>query len=374
MPLLKDGGIMVNIISEKKPRKINLALQGGGAHGAFTWGVLDRLLEEESLVIEGISGTSAGAVNGAIVAAGIVAGGPQKARDELAVFWEMIGTGTQKALPFLSVFHAQAASFAYLGSFSGLWLTFMSRLFSPYELNPLNYNPLREFLQETIDFECLRETKKVKLYVSATNVETNRIKVFDNSDICPESLMASLSLPTLHQAVRWKDEFFWDGGFLGNPILEPLIYNCSSKDLMIIQVNPINRKGIPKTVREILDRVNEVTFNASLIREIRNIVNIQKLSDINVCTQDNPYKDLRLHKISDEAFMSELGFLNKFNTEPSFLETLKEKGRAAATQWIEENLDNIGLKTTMDLSHWQMETPSTTCLTWEGSLRNNRPE
>lgn len=339
---------------------INLALQGGGSHGAFTWGVLDRLLEEKNLKIEGISGTSAGAINGALIATGIITAGRQEAQKNLDRFWHSIANIAPQAIIFPFLSWTPNTFFPF-----GFWFDYLSQLFSPYDINPFNYNPIQSILRECINFECLRKTDKIKIYVSATNVETNRIKVFENKDICLESLLASICLPNISQAVEWNEKFFWDGGFMGNPILEPLIYNCTSKDLMIVHVNPIERKGIPKKSSDISNRMNEVTFNASLMREIRNIVNIQKLSEGKWCDQENPYATLRLHTISDEKFMTTLGPNSKFNIRLDFLNSLKEKGRDAASKWLKKNYKYIGVKMSMDLTSWHFETPTTTCLKWD---------
>lgn len=342
--------------SSEQKKYINLALQGGGSHGAFTWGVLDRLLEEENLKFEGLSGTSAGAINAALVATGVANEGRDTARHNLDQFWHAVSAlNTPQDNVFFSHF---------LSPMNGLLFSYLSQLFSPYEFNPLNHNPIKSILEKHVDFEFLRNTKKVKIYVSATNVETNRIKVFDNVDLCIEALLASTCLPTLHQAVQWRGKYFWDGGFMGNPILEPLIYNCESNDLLIVQVNPIEREGIPKTSRDILDRINEVTFNSSLMREIRGIVNIQKLSHGNWCDKENPYAKLRLHSVQDEEFMAGLGASSKFDITLDFLKSLKAKGRAAAEHWLKKNFNRIGVETTMDLSKWHIETPTTTCLEW----------
>jgi len=343
-----------------KKHEINIALQGGGAHGAFTWGVLDRLLEEESLEIQGISGTSSGAINGAILGTGLVKGGPAKARENLERFWKEISLSYHD-----NWFSKFGDYFQYFKLFDDFWINRVLNLFTPYDFPySLSYEPLKEILDKQIDYECLRKTNKVQVYVSATNVETNRIKIFTNEDICSISLLASSCIPVIRPAVEWKGEFYWDGGFIGNPILEPLIYNCGSKDLLIVQVNPITKRGVPKTPREILDRMNEVTFNASLMREIRSIVNIQKLSDLELCSPQNPYSSLRMHLIKDEEFIAALGSSTKYNVKWEFLLSLKEKGRQAAEEWLKENLNRLGRETTMDLSKWHMETPSTDCLAW----------
>lgn len=340
-----------------KKQPLNLALQGGGSHGAFTWGVLDRLLEEESLEIKGISGTSAGAINAALTASGLVNGGQNAAKEKLDGFWTAVSE-IPTPHKLMSMFQGED----HTKLIDNFFPYQISPMFSPYVFNPLNIDPLRDLFKTFVDFECLRKTDKVKVYISATNVETNQIKVFDNLDICEESLLGSATLPSVRQAAKWGDEFFWDGGYMGNPILEPLIYNQLSKDLLIIQVNPIRKPGVPKTIHEILNRLNEITFNSSLMREIRNIINIQKLSETQLCTPQNPYAQLRLHCIEDEKFMATLGGTSKDNTNLDFLKTLKEKGREAASLWLDTHLKGVGVKTTMDLSNWEMGSPSSRSL------------
>ncbi len=346
-------------------KTINLALQGGGSHGAFTWGVLDRLLEEKILEIKAISGTSAGSMNGACLANGLIKGGKDEARDKLDEFWYKIS----QINPFDS-FNRKAIGEIIPSSIKKMQQQYfiqafnlLSQFFSPYQFNPFNINIIKNIIEKIIDFDSFRSAEEIQLFISSTNIETNRIKIFDNHDICSEALLASACLPNVCQAIKWQDNYFWDGGYIGNPILEPLVYNSPSRDILIIQVNPINKKGVPKTSHDILDRLNEITFNSSLMREIRNIVNIKKLSDEQFCQKNNPYSNLRLHLIHDENFMSQLGASSKFNIDWDFLNILKTKGREAASKWIEVNYDNIGKKTTMDLSNWHIETPNTTCLT-----------
>ncbi len=344
---------------KNQKKTITVALQGGGSHGAFTWGVLDRLLEEETLEIKGISGTSAGAINGALVATGLVTEGNDKAKTNLNNFWKDISNSYS--------FSPSTRFQNFIVNWNPLdnsWMTSFFNLFTDYDFTTSRYDPLKRILDDHLEFECLRKTNKIQIYVSATNVETNRIKVFTNEDICTASLLASSCLPTIRQAVEWKGEFYWDGAFIGNPILEPLIYNFDTKDLLIVQVNPVNKPGIPKTPREILDRLNEVTFNSSLMREIRGIVNIQKLSEGQWCDPRNPYSYLRLHLIDDEVFMAKLGESSKFNVNWDFLTNLKEKGRQSASKWLDNNYKHLGVCTSMDLTEWKLETPTTTCLTW----------
>ena len=237
---------------------VDLALQGGGSHGAFTWGVLDRLLEEPWLRIDGISGTSAGAMNAVVLTSGYEAGGPEGARAALEEFWRrvshsaqfnpirrspldiLLGRWTLDTSPFFVVFDMAA------------------RLFSPYNLNPQGVNPLREILADCVDFARVAKSP-IRLFVTATNVRTGRGRVFRNGELTAETLLASACLPTLFQAIEIDGEAYWDGGYSGNPTITPLVRECSSKDTLLVAVNPIERQGTPRSAREILDRLNEVS-------------------------------------------------------------------------------------------------------------------
>ena len=261
-------------------KNITLALQGGGAHGAFTWGVLDRLLEDDRLVIEGISGTSAGAMNGAVVVAGMAAGGPDAARTLLARFWEHIAESGRFSIFQPSIFDRMMGSSANL-DFSPLYQGFdlMTRMLSPYQLNPSGDNPLRKTLNEMIDFEKVREGEGVKLFISTTNVRTGKIRVFRNHELTADVLLASACLPQLFQAVEVDGEHYWDGGFMGNPAMFPLIYNCRASDILLIEINPIRIEELPTTARGIADRMNSISFNATMMREMRTIAFVTRLLD-----------------------------------------------------------------------------------------------
>ncbi|HUX79046.1 MAG TPA: patatin-like phospholipase family protein [Alphaproteobacteria bacterium] len=341
----------------KAPKRIsiNLALQGGGAQGAFTWGVLDRLSEEEAIEVEGISGTSAGALNAAAFTYGFIKGGHKGAKKELHNLWHTISevSGALNPTQMWSPFFPND----FLGwSPVNFWMDFASQILSPYQLNPLNYCPLREVLHKTIDFEVLQNTKrKIKLFIGATNVETNRLKMFHDDEICEETLLASACLPTLFQAVKWKGHYYWDGGYMGNPVLESLIYHCVSKDIILVPINAMHHHGVPTTPKAILDRLNEITFNASLMREIRGLLRIQSLPEH--LSKKNPYLNVRLHCIQNEKFMGKLDARSKYNTDWAFLLKLKKIGRASADCWIKENYQKLGKETSMDLSNWEMEEP-----------------
>lgn len=323
-------------------KTITLALQGGGAHGAFTWGVLDRLLEDERLVIEGISGTSAGAMNAAVFADGFEKNGAAGAKEALERFWQAISQ------------HGSFSPYA-LGPFSPLamWFDWLTHTFSPYQFNPLDYNPLRDVIEKTIDFKCVRSCASVKLYISATNVRTNRLRIFDSSELSTDVLLASACLPHMHQPVEVDGEYYWDGGFMGNPVLEPLIAQCVACDIVIVQINPTCRDEVPRTANEIINRVNEISFNSSLMREIRAIAGVMQLVENGTLEIKDPrYKCIYFHRIAAEEVMKGLGAQSKFDASWPFLTRLKELGRERAERWLSENFDHIGKASTLDLKAW----------------------
>jgi NTE family protein len=328
---------------------VNLALQGGGAHGAFTWGVLDRLLEDERIEFEGISATSAGAMNACVLAYGMTLGGREGAKSALANFWRRIShaaafsplqpTALEKMLGLRNL--------EYSPSF--LFFDLLTRLMSPYQFNPLNLNPLRQVLLQTVDFEVLRKNRcKVKLFLSATNVRTGKIKVFDNDDVGPDAVLASGCLPFIFQAVEIDGEAYWDGGYMGNPAIFPLIYNCLARDVVIVHVNPIMREELPRSAAEIMNRINEISFNSSLMREMRAISFVTKLIEEGQI-EDPRLKRMLIHGISNEKVMSELSVASKLNADWEFLTHLKETGRVAAQDWIAANFDRLGKGSTIDL-------------------------
>jgi NTE family protein len=336
-------------VSERK--HINLALQGGGAHGAFTWGVLDRVLEDDRLHIDGVSGTSAGAMNGAVMVSGHIAGGSEGARKALDRFWESVS-----ALGVLSPIHASwydraTGNWDLDSSPASVWLDTLSRVVSPYQTNPLNLSPLGDLLAQLVDFEGLRKGDGVRLFVSATNVNTGKIRVFERKDLTLERLLASAALPNVFQAEVIDGEAYWDGGYMGNPAIFPLIYGCDSRDIVIVQVNPLTREGVPKTAGEIMNRLNEITFNASLAHEMRAIAFVLKLLD--QLPGDAPVvrglKRLHVHMIADEPAMESLGVASKLNTDMDFLLYLKRLGRETAERWLLKNFDALGHRSTLDI-------------------------
>ena len=330
----------------RDPIFIDLALQGGGAHGAFTWGVLDRLLEEPWLRIDGISGTSAGAMNAVVLADGFMQGGGNGARAALEGFWRKVSDAA-----LLSPFRRGP-----LDILMGRWtldssptfiaMDLMARLFSPYDLNPGGVNPLRDILAECVDFSRIANSP-IKLFVTATNVRTGRGHVFRNGDLTPDVLLASACLPTLFQAIEIDGEAYWDGGFAGNPTITPLIRECTSRDTILVPINPLERPGPPRGAREILDRVNEVSFNAVTLKELKMIALMRLVADPGT-TEGALWAGMRVHMVRN-PIMTELGYSSKLNAEWAFLSMLRDEGRRAAETFLAENADNLGKRSSIDL-------------------------
>jgi NTE family protein len=309
-------------------KRVNLALQGGSSHGAFTWGVLDRLLEESRIEVEGISATSAGTMNAAVMAHGLTTGGRECAREALEEFWHGVAR--------------ISAPFGALQLFEVL-----SRFLSPYQLNPFNYNPLRQLIR-LIDFERLRQESAIKLFMSATNVRTGKIKVFTDKEITADCVLASACLPLLYQAVEVDGEHYWDGGYMGNPALFPLIYSCQSRDILIVHVNPVERPDTPTNAHEIMNRVNEISFNSSLMREMRAVAFVTKLIDDGKLSQSDA-KRVLIHSVCADDVMRGLGAASKLNAERGFLRRLHALGREKAQAWIDHHFDDLGSRSTIDI-------------------------
>ncbi len=326
-------------------KRVNIALQGGGSHGAFTWGVLDRLLEEERLAIESISGTSAGAVNAVIVAAGLHEGGPDEARRRLEAFWRSISPGAHSPLQ-QSMFDVVLANWSLETNPFLAMFEMMSRVVSPYQFNPLNLNPLKELLEDRVDFSAVQACQSTQLYISATNVHTGRVRVFTGEEVTADAVMASACLPYLFQAVEIDGVPYWDGGFMGNPVLFPFLDCSVSQDVVIVQVNPIQRATTPTSAREIADRVNEISFNAPLIKELRHIDFINRALQSGHL-KDQGYKELFLHRIGGGEEIARYPASTKLNAEWWFLRTLRDAGREAASRWLAAHFDSIGRKSTM---------------------------
>lgn len=332
-------------------RHVNLALQGGGAHGAFTWGVLDRLLEEDGLSIEGVSGTSAGAMNGAVMLSGYSKGGKPGARRALDEFWEAISQYSPIGLVHRSPFDQMMGNWNTDQSPSVVAYEALFNMVSPYQLNPTNFHPLRPIIEELVDFEALQSCPHMKLFVSATNVRTGRNRIFDHKTLTPDALIASACLPTLFQSVVIDGDPYWDGGYTGNPALYPLVYYCASRDIAVIQINPIERPGIPMTAGEIMNRLNEVTFNFSLMAEMRAIAFVQRLIEDDQLKghEVNRLKRVHVHMIGDQDAMRSLGMSSKYNIDFEFLNYLKDLGRNCGDQWLSAHWDDLGKRSSIDI-------------------------
>jgi NTE family protein len=332
-------------------KRINLALQGGGAHGAFTWGVLDYLLEDGRLEIEGISGTSAGAVNAVMFADGMARGGKAEARQRLADFWRAASLGGN--LPPL-----QRAVIDRLFSFmpvedspAKLWLGAFSRFLSPYDINPLNINPLRDLIERFVDFEAVRACDRLELFVSATNVQTGRVKVFARDQISADVVMASACLPFLFQAVEIDGVPYWDGGYMGNPVIFPLFRTTRTDDVLVVQINPIVRYETPTTAQQIMNRVNEITFNSSLLAELRAIEFVGRMVDQGRLPRGSgpdEYRRIHVHRVALDGG-GKLDAASKLNTDFDFFEMLRDDGRRAAAAFLDAHFDDIGARSTIDL-------------------------
>ncbi len=328
---------------------IALALQGGGAHGAFGWGVLDRLLEDGRLAVEGVSATSAGAMNAAVLAYGLLKGGPENARQALHDFWRAVAQSAERCSPFRQMPWLKGSNgFGLDNSPWYLMADMMLRVLSPYQFNPLNLNPLREVLEQHVDFAALRQHCPIQLYLCATNVETGKMRIFSREDICIEAVLASACLPILFQAVEIDGEHYWDGGYVGNPAIFPLIYHCGTHDVVIVHINPIVRPGVPTTAAEILNRINEVSFNSSLMREMRAIAFVTTLIQQGKVDRGE-MKEMFIHSIRSDQTMTGLGVSSKFNADWDFLCFLRDKGRTEAEAWLKENYHHIGQRSSIDI-------------------------
>jgi NTE family protein len=329
-------------------KQVNLALQGGGSHGAFAWGVIDRLLEDDRIAIEGIVGTSAGAMNAAVTAFGLTVNGNEGARRALRRFWtEISDRGLCSVMQPSWLDHLIGRGNL---DFSPGWIMadVLSRMLSPYQTNPANYQPLREILAEQIDFESLRDSDGVKLFVCASNVITNRLRVFERTEICADAVLASACLPSFFQAIELDGEYYWDGGYMGNPPIFPLIYNCVSADVIVIMINPIQIAELPTSAQAILDRINTLSFNSSLMREMRAIDFVGKLVDKGF-DDGGRLKKMFIHCIDAEEEMRALGVSSKLNVGEEFLRWLFELGRQQGDAFLREHFDKIGKQSSVDI-------------------------
>ncbi|HZJ95422.1 MAG TPA: patatin-like phospholipase family protein [Thiopseudomonas sp.] len=329
-------------------KSINLALQGGGSHGAFTWGVLDYLMEDGRVSVEGITGTSAGAMNAAVLAQGYLDGGIEGARQSLEQFWWEVARMGKMSPIKRSPLSILTGRWDMDDSPAYLMLDLFSRVASPYETNPLNINPLRDLVESTIDFEKVRACSVLKLFVAATNVHTGKIRVFNREELTADMLLASACLPSYFQAVEIDGVPYWDGGYVGNPPLYPLFHTAKSKDIVIVQINPVERNETPKSAREIQNRVNEISFNSSLLRELRAIDFVTRQLQENKLDRER-YSEILVHRIEATEQINPLSASSKINSEWAFLTHLRDIGRQSAQIFLDKHYASLGKECSLDL-------------------------
>ena len=335
-------------MSDSETKKVGIALQGGGAHGAFTWGVLDRLLEVDHIVAEAMCGTSAGAVNAVTCAYGLHVGGPKMAKQLMDQLWRKIARSGNLFKP--GNFDKLFGGGDMYHSPGYMLFNNMTQYMSPYNFNPFNYNPLRDILTDLIDFKELQMYNKKKLFICATNVKTNRARIFSNKEITVDAVLASACLPLLFQAVNIDGEYYWDGGYMGNPPIFPIITNTTLRDIVLIKINSINISSVPTTARDIADRINEISFNSSLINEMKMIHYRNELIRNGILnTEDTNNREIFVHTISGYDALSQLNYSSKMNTSWEFLLDLKERGRQTASQWLESDYKQVGIKSSFDV-------------------------
>jgi NTE family protein len=333
-------------------KKINLALQGGGAHGAFTWGVADHLLADDRLQVAGISGASAGAINAVMIADGLARGGPEEARKRLAAFWRAASAGGDLPPVQRAVADRLFSFLPFATSPVQGWFEAMSRYFSPYELNPLNINPLRDLIERFVDFDAVRGGE-LELFISTTNVHTGRTHIFPREKIDADVVMASAALPLLFRAVEIDGVPHWDGGYMSNPPMFPFLQTTEADDIIIVQINPVERKTTPRTSGEIVNRLNEITFNSALIAEMRSMEFVNRLIDDGQLSQGvgaNRYRRLNIHRIHLGGLSTRLSPSTKLNTDFQFFELLRRAGQRAARRFLDQHFEAIGVQSSIDVA------------------------
>jgi len=333
---------------QRNAKHINLALQGGGSHGAFTWGVLERLMADRRLHIAGLSGTSAGAMNAVVMADGFIKDRRVGAIAAIRTFWERISKTGMFSGESIKFWRSMTGRATLDGAPFYLMFDIMTRMFSPYELNPLDFNPLLDIIEELIDFEEMRRHSELKLFVTATNVRTGKPRVFTTPEMTAKVLMASACLPLMFKAVEIDGEYYWDGGYMGNPMIYPLVHECDSEDVVIIQINPLRRDEVPISARDILNRLNEISFNTSIVREMRGFATITQLIETGQLNNHH-YSQVNFHMIEAQDDLAEFGASSKFNTDIDFLEDLHARGWRAAERWLDRNFDALGHKSSFDV-------------------------
>jgi NTE family protein len=334
---------------------VTLALQGGGSHGAFTWGVLDRLLEDGRMSFEGISGASAGAMNAVVLAYGFHVGGREGARAALSAFWERIAI--REPFSFLPPEMAPGGTSLLTQTTPAAIQAFlaMTRFFSPTQLNPLDINPLRDILEEQIDFARLSKSSDIKLFIAATKVSTGTLKIFRNRELTLDALLASACLPSMHRPVEIGGEAYWDGGLTANPPIFPLLHLCSSRDLLVVLLHPCNRPGTPTSTNEIGQRLSEISFSSAFFTELGGLALAKREAESGMFafgTLERRLRRLNMHLVEANDLMSQLDVLSKLNTKRSFIHGLYDEGRQAAERWMEQNFHVLGQRSSFDLGRY----------------------
>jgi NTE family protein len=329
-------------------KSINLALQGGGAHGAFAWGAIDTLLADGRIDIEAISATSAGAMNAVVLADALTDGDRQHARERLTAFWKAIADAGAQYNPVKPLRDWSGRALPVEQSPFYWMFDTMIRVFSPYQLNPFNFNPLRDVLNRHVDFEKLRSTKGINVHLCATNVETGRVRIFNRNELTADTVLASACLPLLFQTIEIEGSNYWDGGYIGNPAIFPLIYSSKSCDVVIVHINPIVRRGVPKSAPEIMNRINEISFNSSLMREMRAIAFVTKLIDQKKL-KASEMKQMLIHSIRDDEAMTAHSIASKMSPDWQFLCSLRDSGSAVTESWLCAHYRDLGGRSSVDL-------------------------
>jgi NTE family protein len=352
-----SNGAPRGLAGPKAEKSVSLALQGGGAHGAFTWGVLDAILEDGRLAIEAITGASAGAMNGIVLVEGWVEGGPNGAREQLRKFWKRVSLDGALSPAQQHLFNRFLGYWCADGSPAHLWLDAWAQMLSPYETNPLDINPLRDALETLVDFERVRSCREAKLFISATNVWSGKIRIFKRAELTAHHVLASACLPTIFQAVEVDGEPYWDGGYVGNPALFPLFYETVTDDILLVQINPIERRTTPRTAHEIQNRLTEITFNANLLNELRAVEFVRRLIETGKLSAGE-YKRVIMHRISGGVKLDAFTASSRLTAEWSFFKELKNLGRATMKEWLAKNYAAIGVRATLDLKAAYSVSPS----------------
>jgi len=331
-----------------RPRKrVSLALQGGGAHGAYTWGVLDRLLEEDLFEIAGITGASAGAINAAAVVDGHAEAGSEGARERLRQLWSAVAEQARLSPFKRSPLNVWLGDWSLDNSPGKVWFDFVSHFVSPYDFNPMDINPLRRVLAELIDFERIRQASGQKLFISATRVSDGKLRVFRNSETTADAVLASTCLPHLFKAVEIDGDDYWDGGYAGNPVLFPYLFESQADDVILVQLNPVRRAETPRSARQIADRVDEITFNASLQRELRALSFVASMLKSGA-KMPAGFRPLRIHRIDADVGLEPFSASSKMNAERGFILHLHALGRQAAEHWLADNSALVGIRSSFD--------------------------